>query len=977
MMNKTRQMSSLVGDRTSDYARKVLSGEIVAGPHVRNACRRHFDDLERGSERGIWFDHDAAERAFRFFEGVLRLSEGQFEGQPFRLHPSQAFIVGSLFGWKKQTGYRRFRRAYIEQGKGNGKALALDTPIPTPSGWTTMGELKYGDELFDDRGNVCRVIQAHPVSHDRDCYRVSFDDGESIIASAEHLWLTEKRVASKSWEHRATYNVKKDEWGAWRRGIRTTKEISETLRYPNGKYQSANHSIPLCGPIKLPDQSLPIPPYTFGVWLGDGDSDCARITCAYSDRVVIDNIEADGVPVTEQTRHSDTTGRFSLSNGIKGQRDTIQSRLASLGVLGNKHIPLLYLRSSIEQRISLLQGLMDSDGSAMKSGACEFSVCNKELAQGVFELVRSLGIKATMLESDAKLNLVSVGRRYRIQFRAPDIRVFRLERKQARNLVGHNRRRLSSDRRIVSCEKLANPVPVRCITVDSPTSMFLAGSGMIPTHNSPLCGGVGIYGLAADGEAGSQVYAAAAKKDQANILFRDAVKMVQASPALAKRIAMSGGPGREYNMAYHANGSFFRPVSRDTGKSGSGPRPHFVLADEVHEMPDASILEILERGFKFRRQPLLVMITNSGSDRNSVAWNEREWAVRVASGNREDNVDDGIAYVGEPLDDETFSYVCALDIGDDPLNDKSCWVKANPLLGVTITEEYLQGVVLQAKNIPSKQNNILRLHFCEWTDADVAWMSREVVEPLLADYCLSEHKGKQITLGVDLSRSRDITAMGCVVKTGEKNGKPTFDCWVEAWTPGDTMQQRSERDKLPYPLWAEQGHIHAPPGENINYRHVAQTVFEYNRDFDIRMIAYDRYAFRKFEDEVKELGLDLNFVEHPQGGTRKGRPTEDMIKAAGLAGREPEGLWFPSSLRLFEDAMLEGRVRLKRNPVLISAIMSAVLERDKWDNAWLSKQRSVNKIDAAVALVMAFGAAHAVAMDAKPDYNIHFFSIGR
>ena len=613
--SKTRQMSSLVDDRTSDYAKKVLSGEIVAGPHVRNACRRHFDDLERGSERGIWFDHDAADRAFRFFEGALRLSEGQFEGQPFRLHPSQAFIVGSLFGWKKQTGHRRFRRAYIEQGKGNGK--------------------------------------------------------------------------------------------------------------------------------------------------------------------------------------------------------------------------------------------------------------------------------------------------------------------------------------------------------------------------SPLCGGVGIYGLAADGEAGSQVYAAAAKKDQANILFRDAVKMVQASPALAKRIAMSGGPGREYNMAYHANGSFFRPVSRDTGKSGSGPRPHFVLADEVHEMPDASILEILERGFKFRRQPLLVMITNSGSDRNSVAWNEREWAVRVSAGNREDNVDDGIAYVGDPLDDETFSYVCALDIGDDPLNDKSCWVKANPLLGVTITEEYLQGVVLQAKNIPSKQNNILRLHFCEWTDADVAWMSREVVEPLLADYCLSEHKGKQITLGVDLSRSRDITAMGCVVKTGEKNGKPMFDCWVEAWTPGDTMQQRSERDKLPYPLWAEQGHIHAPPGENINYRHVAQTVFEYNRDFDIRMIAYDRYAFRKFEDEVKELGLDLNFVEHPQGGTRKGRPTEDMIKAAGLAGREPEGLWFPSSLRLFEDAMLEGRVRLKRNPVLISAIMSAVLERDKWDNAWLSKQRSVNKIDAAVALVMAFGAAHAVAMDAKPDYNIHFFSIGR
>lgn len=611
-------------DRTKEYAEAVVSGSIVAGPHVRNACRRHLKDLEDGHERGLHFDHEAAERAFGFFEEVLRLSEGQFEGLPFTLHPSQAFIVGSIFGWKRADGTRRFRRAYIEQGKGNGK--------------------------------------------------------------------------------------------------------------------------------------------------------------------------------------------------------------------------------------------------------------------------------------------------------------------------------------------------------------------------SPMAGGIGLYGMTADGEAGAQIYSAAAKRDQAAILFADAVKMVRQSPALAKRIEFSGGPGREYNMAHHASGSFFRPVSRDTGKSGSGPRPYFVLADEVHELPDGKILEMLERGFKFRRQPLLFMITNSGSDRNSVAWHEHEWAVKVAAGH-EDAVTDP-TFIGRPLDDELFSYVCALDEGDDPLNDPSCWPKANPLLGVTITEEYLASVVAQAKNIPSKQNNILRLHFCVWTDSDVAWMSREVVEPLLADFDpVVEHKGKDVFLGLDLSQSRDLTALGCVVHTGDKEvevrdkdgtlrkaRKPTFDVWIEAWTPGDTMQERSERDKIPYPVWAKQGFIHAPPGENINYLHVAQTLVDYDRDYNVRMVAYDRYAFRRFEEDAKQLNLSLNFVEHPQGGTKKAKPTDEMIESAKREGKQAEGLWFPGSLRLLEDAMLEGRVRFRRNPALISAIMSAVVEKDKWDNAWLSKQKSTNKIDPIVAVVMAFGAAHSVPVKKQ---KLVMFAVGR
>ena len=355
---------------------------------------------------------------------------------------------------------------------------------------------------------------------------------------------------------------------------------------------------------------------------------------------------------------------------------------------------------------------------------------------------------------------------------------------------------------------------------------------------------------------------------------------------------------------------------------------------------------MLERGFKFRREPLLFMITNSGSDRNSVAWEEHEHAVKVAAGNIDAVTDP--TYVGEILDDTTFSFVCSLDDGDDPLNDPTCWIKANPLLGVTITEEYLRETVAQAKAIPGQLNGILRLHFCVWTDAETAWMVRETLEKSLADFEIAEHHGEQVWLGLDLSQNRDITALGALVRTGTTaDGKPTYDAWVEAWTPGDTIAGRELRDKLPYAVWAAQGHIHAPPGESISFRHVARTLAEYDRDFDVQLVAYDRYAFKRFEEDVDELGLSVTFAEHPQGGLKKGKP----LRAGG------EGLWMPGSIRQLEAAMHEGRIRLKRNPVLISAMMSAVIEEDKWGNHWLAKTRSTNKIDAAIALAMALGAA--------------------
>lgn len=474
---------------------------------------------------------------------------------------------------------------------------------------------------------------------------------------------------------------------------------------------------------------------------------------------------------------------------------------------------------------------------------------------------------------------------------------------------------------------------------------------------SPWAAGIGMYCLVADKEPRAEVYAAAADKDQAMVLFRDAVAMREQSPLLAARLTPSGG-NPVWNLADTKTGSFFRPISSEKKKTGSGPRPSCALCDEVHEHPDSLMIETLERGFKWRRQPLLIMITNSGSDRNSVAWAERTHAVKVAQGIVED--------------DSHFSFVCALDEGDDPLTDPSCWPKANPLLGVTIKEDYLAGVVLQAKSIPGRMNGILRLHFCMWTDAEKAWMTKAALDAVLADFDPYEDlAGEEIAVGADLSAAQDMTAEAFVVQTGftevertDPDGKitkvqaPTYDGWIEAWTPADTIRERALRDQAPYEDWVRDGWLKAPAGQVIRLDYPAAHLAEVSSAFSIKFVAYDRYAFRKFETECAEMGLTLPFIEHPQGGKKRGAVPEEMLLAAKRMGLEPpQGLWMPGSLLELESVILEKRIRLRRNPVLISACASAAIEEDPWGNRWLSKRRATNRIDAVIALCMALGAA--------------------
>lgn len=445
---------------------------------------------------------------------------------------------------------------------------------------------------------------------------------------------------------------------------------------------------------------------------------------------------------------------------------------------------------------------------------------------------------------------------------------------------------------------------------------------------SPLIGGIGLYGMLADGEKGAQIYAAAARKEQAGILFQDAVKMVRQSEVLQDLILFSG-QNPVWRMAHHKSGSFFTSISREAGKTGSGPRPHMALCDEVHEHPDRGIMEMLERGFKFRVQPMLLMITNSGSDRTSVCWEEHEHAIKVAGGDTDD--------------DTTFSYVCALDDDDDPLNDPKCWVKANPLLGVILTFDYLEKVVAQAKAIPGKLNNILRLHFCVWTDSEAAWISREAWEACEdPDMSLDEFEGHPCWLGLDLSATKDLTAKAQVFEDGlTDDGLKKYALFAHGYTPADTLRERSETDRAPYDVWVEQSFLTATPGKVIRYDFVAADVFSDGERFEIEAVAYDRWLIKRFEEALDETGATFDLLEHPQG----------------INQRKDSPLWMPGSIDMFETLILEKRIRIHVNPALRSSVAGACFWTSPAGLRRFEKQRATQRIDLAVASAMAIGAA--------------------
>lgn len=462
-------------ESAADLARRVR--ELSGRRKLSQAAQRLSQRLESGWENGE--DTDVA-TAVAEIRTACDDAEAVVAEKSLPIPQSMGSFLDEpdTHDWLIPGMLERAERIVLTGAEGGGKALAIDTPVPTPKGWTTMGGLSVGDEVFHADGNPVRVIAATEVMLGRPCYRVTFSDGAQIVADEQHLWLTE---SLRGRENFARSGRKRSE-------VITTKQISETVQARDGF--ALNHSIEVSSPLRYSRQEYSIDPYALGVWLGDGTSRQAAITCDPRDIEIIDHIRATGEDVKQREPML-----WAITNGDKSmpKGQTFQGRLRTLNVLSNKHIPSSYQLGSVDQRLALLQGLMDSDGTVsgglggngrgLGQAKCEFSVISERLASDFLELALGLGIKAVMRTGNATLNGRVIGLRYRIAFQT-NLPAFRLGRKLERQ--GECRTRRSQLRYVTSVGKMES-VPVRCIQVERADGLFVVGRECIVTHNSVLC----------------------------------------------------------------------------------------------------------------------------------------------------------------------------------------------------------------------------------------------------------------------------------------------------------------------------------------------------------------------------------------------------------------------------------------------------------------------------------------------------------
>lgn len=353
---------------------------------------------------------------------------------------------------------------------------------------------------------------------------------------------------------------------------------------------------------------------------------------------------------------------------------------------------------------------------------------------------------------------------------------------------------------------------------------------------SPMAAGIGLYGLMMDGENAAEIYSAATAREQAKILWDDAKRMIECSPDLSAVVHVSVG-----NLAYAPTYSYFRPLSSEH-RQLDGKRPHMALLDEVHEHPNALVVNKLRAGAKGRKNFLAVEITNSGFDRTSVCWQHHEHSRKVL---------DGIVD-----DDRWFAFVAGLDEGDDPLADESCWLKANPNLGTSIQREYLLRQVENARNIPAETNTVLRLNFCVWTQSHARAFDMPKWHQCAAlTFTDDDLVGVPGYGGLDLGQTDDFAAW---VRVWDLGDRVAVKC--RFWLPQAALDKYPDR---PYPEWQRAGLLEVTEGNTTDMDVIEQAVLDDARASGVHEIAFDKRFAQQMALHLQGHGLTM--VDTPQG----------------------------------------------------------------------------------------------------------------
>lgn len=438
---------------------------------------------------------------------------------------------------------------------------------------------------------------------------------------------------------------------------------------------------------------------------------------------------------------------------------------------------------------------------------------------------------------------------------------------------------------------------------------FRTAYAEIPRKNgkTTLASGLANQGLIADGEAGAEIYAAATKRDQAMILFRDAQQTLGGKLRQTVETFKNSTTCRQWN-------SFFQPLSSDYN-SLDGLNIHRAVIDELHAHKTRDLFDVLLTAMGARQHPLLAAITTAGFDRSSICWEQREEVRNIVEGHKEN--------------DAYFGFIATTDPGDD-WADPAVWWKANPNLGISLKQDNLADICKTAVDSPAAENNFRRKHLDEWTEQSVRWLPMTAWDACAGEIDRTELRGRPCWGAIDLASTRDVNSLVLLFpwEGGAYKLLPFF------WVPEDAKDERGYQDRTQVMNWAAKRLIKTTDGNTTDYAGIVEDVMALCAEFDVQVLAYDPW------------GPAVAFVQLLQAD---GFPHEKLAEFKQSIGN------FAAPTKEFERLVMARKIEHGGNLVLRWMASNVSVKRDANDNLRPDKEKSADKIDGIVASIMALG----------------------
>jgi phage terminase large subunit-like protein len=432
---------------------------------------------------------------------------------------------------------------------------------------------------------------------------------------------------------------------------------------------------------------------------------------------------------------------------------------------------------------------------------------------------------------------------------------------------------------------------------------------------SELAAAIALILTCIDMEYGGEIYGCATDRQQASIVFDVAENMVNQLPELKKHIKLNV---QQKRMTFKPLNSFYQVLSSEAF-SKDGLNAHGVIFDELHAQKNRNFFDIITSGSGLaREQPLTFIITTAGFDRNSICWEQYQKAQDILAGRKFDPTFYPVIYSA----DESENWM-----------DEEVWRKANPSLGITIDPHGFRVEFEDARVNETNENKFRRLNLNQWVRQETRWMPMEYYDKCAFPVDIEKLKGRKCYGGLDLSKSRDITAFVlCFPPENPDDPEDKFYLLPFFWIPEASVRRRVDKDHVPYDQWIAKGLLHTTEGNVINYGFVQKKIEELYEIYNIQAIAYDRWGAEMLRQRLEDAGFTM---------TEFGQGYRDISPAS------------KETLRL----VLEGQIAHGGNPVLRWNFENIVVKTDEADNIKPDKKKATERIDGAVAAIMSIGTA--------------------